>query len=83
MSFDWSSVGLALIFAGFITILLAVILGFSGGRVKGGGLVLLWPFPIVFGSDAKMVRFLAYLALAFIGFFLLSMVLLAAGGLKP
>ena len=61
------SVGLILVFAGFLVILFAVLTAFlGGGKAKGGGVILIGPFPIVFGSDAKTARTLIYLAIALI-----------------
>jgi uncharacterized protein (TIGR00304 family) len=57
---DLVLVGVAIILAGFFLVFLATIL--SGkesrgdereSRVRGGGVVLIGPIPIVFGSDAK------------------------------
>ncbi|RLF14773.1 MAG: hypothetical protein DRJ97_05625 [Thermoprotei archaeon] len=36
----------------------------GGEKVKGGGVVLLGPIPIVFGSDASAVKALLILAIA-------------------
>jgi len=51
-----------LIFAGFALIALAL-LSSAGGRAAGGGVVLLGPLPIVFGSSVKMAKVALLLAL--------------------
>jgi len=50
--------GFALIFAGILIILIAVVLLFvSGvrekGKVKGGGAIIIGLFPIIFGTDKE------------------------------
>jgi uncharacterized protein (TIGR00304 family) len=62
-----ASTGLILVFIGFLIILFAVLTAFiGGGKAKGGGVILIGPFPIVFGSDAKTARTLIYLTIALI-----------------
>ncbi len=66
-------VGFLLIITGFIVIFLAVILSAftrKGGDVKGGGVILIGPFPIVFGSDTKTVKTLILLVLILMVFVL-------------
>ncbi|MCW3992962.1 MAG: DUF131 domain-containing protein [Candidatus Bathyarchaeota archaeon] len=53
--------GIALIFAGILVTLIAVILLFvSGvrgkGEVKGGGAIIIGPFPIIFGTDKESIK---------------------------
>jgi len=53
--------GFALIFAGILIILIAVVLLFvSGvreeGKVKGGGAIIIGPFPIIFGTDKESIK---------------------------
>jgi len=61
------NMGYILIIAGFAVIVLAVLSAVfhagRGGRVQGGGIILIGPIPIVFGSDAKTVKSLVYLAI--------------------
>jgi len=78
LSYDWAaSLGIILLFAGFAVVFAAVVMAaLSGGRVKGGGVILIGPFPIVFGSDAKTVRVLMCLALALIVIFIVLSFLL-------
>lgn len=63
------SLGIALIFAGIIVIFVAVILLFlagvkEGGKVKGGGVLIIGPFPIIFGTDKESVKAVLLLSLA-------------------
>ena len=66
--------GLFLFLAGFLLTFLAVaLLAFrhtGEGRVRGGGVILLGPIPIVFG-DVKYSRFLIVLAVVLFLLFLL------------
>jgi uncharacterized protein (TIGR00304 family) len=53
--------GIALIFAGILVILLAIILLFISsikgeGRVRGGGAIIIGPFPIIFGTDKQSIK---------------------------
>ena len=63
--------GLFLVVAGFILALVAVILlairsrGRSG-QTRGGGVLLIGPIPILFGSDSESVRTLMILAIVLI-----------------
>lgn len=62
-------VGFSLLFIGIAIALVAFALALSSGRGKrtsarGGGIILIGPIPIVFGSDAQTVRGLLYIALA-------------------
>ncbi len=60
-------VGIALIFIGMFIIALAALLasrhGVGKGNVKAGGVVIIGPVPIVFGSDKKMVKTMLILAI--------------------
>ena len=53
--------GIALIFAGILITLIAVILLFvssvrAKGEVKGGGAIIIGPFPIIFGTDKESIK---------------------------
>ncbi len=68
--------GIALILVGFILAFLALIAvairGAKGrGEVSGGGVVLIGPIPIIFGTDKDSVKILVILAIV------LTVVLLA------
>ena len=65
--------GVALLLAGIIVTLIAVILLFvSGysvnregrGKFSGGGVVIVGPFPIVFGTDKSIVKTVLLLSIA-------------------
>ena len=65
------AVGFILILAGFITVFVAVLLLFlkalrEKGKVRGGGVVMIGPFPIVFGTDKESVRIVLLLPIALI-----------------
>ena len=72
------SLGIALIFAGILIIILAIILTFllnvkETGKVKGGGAIIIGPFPIIFGTDKESVKMILFLSLA------LTVLLIVAG----
>jgi len=53
--------GVALIFAGMLIILVAIILLFLSSirgeaKTKGGGAIIIGPFPIIFGTDKESVK---------------------------
>ncbi|MEM3700629.1 MAG: DUF131 domain-containing protein [Candidatus Bathyarchaeia archaeon] len=55
------SLGIALIFAGMLIVLLAFLLLFYSstketGKIKGGGALIIGPFPIIFGTDKESVK---------------------------
>ncbi len=61
------TIGLGLIFAGIIIIVLAIILassrGATKGQVKGAGVIMIGPIPIIFGTDKKSVKTVLVLAI--------------------
>ena len=60
-------VGLILVFVGLGVIVVSMVSQTkSGGEVKGGGVVLVGPIPIVFGSDAKWATIAIVLAIVLI-----------------
>ncbi|MEM2102093.1 MAG: DUF131 domain-containing protein [Candidatus Bathyarchaeia archaeon] len=71
--FDWSSlstVGFLLVVAGVvITFLATVLLALQAAKTKekpktrGGGVIVLGPFPIVFGTDKETVKILLALSI--------------------
>ena len=70
------TVGFILIPAGFVMVFVAVLLlffkAFRGkGRVRGGGVVMIGPFPIVFGTDKDSVKMLLLFSIALISFVLI------------
>jgi uncharacterized protein (TIGR00304 family) len=60
--------GIALVFVGIIIIVIAIITasthGTGKGKVKGAGVIMIGPIPIIFGTDKKSVKTVLALALA-------------------
>ncbi len=48
--------GILLIFIGFFIMMLAIALSVKESRVEGGGVVLIGPIPIVFGTSKDIVK---------------------------
>lgn len=76
---DLVFIGVAIILAGFLVLLLAMVTSSKesqGGekqtRVKGGGVILIGPIPIIFGSDAKWTSVAIVLAIVLIVIVLFS-----------
>jgi uncharacterized protein (TIGR00304 family) len=70
------TVGFILILAGFVMVFVAALLLFfkalrGKGRIRGGGVVMIGPFPIVFGTDKESVKMLLLLSIALIAFVLI------------
>ncbi|MEM2104074.1 MAG: DUF131 domain-containing protein [Candidatus Bathyarchaeia archaeon] len=61
------SLGIIIILAGVVIFLAAFIMllfaGFKGGKVRGGGAILVGPFPIVFGTDRESVKAVLWLSI--------------------
>ncbi|MEM3696755.1 MAG: DUF131 domain-containing protein [Candidatus Bathyarchaeia archaeon] len=71
------SLGITLIFAGIFIVLLAFFLLFYSsakevGKIKGGGALIIGPFPIIFGTDKESVRTVLILSI------ILTVLLIAA-----
>ncbi|MCD6340554.1 MAG: DUF131 domain-containing protein [Desulfurococcales archaeon] len=72
------TLGMVLIFVGFIIVILSLILSYTkpspagrgGAKVSGGGVIIVGPVPIVFGTDKR-----AALAAAVVGAILTIIVL--------
>ena len=70
---------------GFTLMILGTLLVFAvgvllvlrqGKGARGGGIIMIGPFPIVFGSDAKTVKALVLVAVALmVGFFVMNVLL--------
>lgn len=65
------AIGVALVLVGFAVAFIAVMLlffaGMKGeGRVRGGGAVVIGPFPIVFGTDKESVKIILLLSIVLI-----------------
>ena len=61
-------IGLILVFFGFALAFISALLlmfgrGRTGSKLRGGGIIMLGPFPIVFGSDRSSVKGLMILAI--------------------
>ncbi|MDH5663216.1 MAG: DUF131 domain-containing protein [Candidatus Bathyarchaeota archaeon] len=72
------SLGVILVFAGFLIAFVAVILMFLAtkkGKVKGGGAVIIGPFPIVFGTDRESLKILLLLSIAIIVLMLIATII--------
>jgi uncharacterized protein (TIGR00304 family) len=79
MSEQLWNMGLILIFAGFFVIFVATLLlvfrAFKErGKVRGGGAIIIGPFPIVFGTDKESVKILLILSIILIALLLAFMV---------
>lgn len=59
--------GLTLILLGILTLIIAfailLISSIKGGRVRGGGAVIIGPIPIVFGTDKESMRAVLWLSI--------------------
>lgn len=60
--------GMVLVLVGLGVIVVSLLSGGrrSGGEVKGGGVVIVGPIPIIFGSDARWASFVMVLAIVLI-----------------
>ena len=61
--------GIALIFAGMLVILVAILLLFLSSvkgeeKTKGGGAIIIGPFPIIFGTDKESVKTILLFSIA-------------------
>ena len=63
--------GLALIILGFIILAYAIFLLSRAGNIEGGGIILLGPIPIIFGSRG----FLRYMWIIFVILILIFIIL--------
>lgn len=76
-----STLGLLLILLGFaLAFIAALLLMYSAvkgrGEVRGGGVLLVGPFPIVFGTDKESVKVVLILTILLIAFVLAIMILM-------
>ncbi|MGB9713923.1 MAG: TIGR00304 family membrane protein [Candidatus Bathyarchaeales archaeon] len=72
--------GIALILVGALVILISLLLLFlkgarGEGKVKGGGAIIIGPFPIIFGTDKESLKTVLWLALALTILLIIAMVL--------
>jgi uncharacterized membrane protein len=70
-------VGVIIVFAAFVLLFLSSI---KSGRARGGGALIIGPFPIVFGSDEESVKKILWLSIALaVLLFIASVVLYLLG----
>jgi uncharacterized protein (TIGR00304 family) len=73
------SLGFFLIATGIIVIVAAIILVLRGsakkGRVRGAGIIMIGPIPIIFGTDKKSIKTVLVIALALTIIALIIMIL--------
>ncbi len=67
MSEQLWNIGVILVLAGFFVMLVATVLLFftalkRKAKVKGGGAIIIGPFPIIFGTDKESVKILLVLS---------------------
>lgn len=59
--------GVAIIFLGILIIIAAFVLlaisSFRGGKIRGGGAIIVGPFPIIFGTDEESVKTILWLSI--------------------
>lgn len=64
-----------------IGVLWMILKSSSSSRVSGGGLVMIGPFPIIFGTSKDVTKWMFIIALIFIAFMVISTILpLIIGG---
>ena len=73
------NIGLVMVLVGFaVTFIAVVLLAFTAvkgrGKIRGGGAVVIGPFPIIFGTDKESVKILLVLAIALVALLLVVMV---------
>lgn len=69
------NIGLILALAGFaislLAVLLLLVLSTRGkGRVKGGGVIIIGPIPIIFGTDKQSVKIILILSVILVALLL-------------
>jgi uncharacterized protein (TIGR00304 family) len=80
---DLVLVGIAIIVAGFLVVFLGMVMsgrsseeGGKRAEVRGGGVIMIGPIPIIFGSDAKWTSIAIAMAIVLIVIALVSGVLI-------
>ncbi|MEM2118194.1 MAG: DUF131 domain-containing protein [Candidatus Bathyarchaeia archaeon] len=74
------SLGIALIFVGMLIVLVAMVLLFVSnirkkGKIRGGGAIIIGPFPIIFGTDKESVKTVLLLSLVLTIFLVVAAVI--------
>lgn len=78
-------IGMGLIIIGIIIIMMVALYGaLKGGEAKYGGVIMIGPFPLIFGSDREAVKIaiigaIILMVLAFILMFMPSLLLRRTG----
>jgi uncharacterized protein (TIGR00304 family) len=77
-----ATIGFGLVFIGLVLALIAVILlatksSNEGTKTRGGGILLIGPIPIIFGTDRESVKILVMLAIILIAVVLIASIFLA------
>jgi uncharacterized protein (TIGR00304 family) len=78
-------IGISLIVVGIIIIMIAVLYGaLKSGEAKYGGVIVIGPFPLIFGSDREAVKIaiigaIILMVLAFILMFMPTLLLRRTG----
>jgi uncharacterized protein (TIGR00304 family) len=76
---SWLSIGFGLVLLGFALIFIAVIEAIlsgrkrSGGKVRGGGVIIVGPVPIVFGTDKQSVKVVLVLSIVLVALLIVLM----------
>jgi len=79
MSNQLFNIGMMLFLAGFVIIFVATVLlifatAKGKAKIKGGGVLIIGPFPIVFGTDKESVKTLLLLSIVLIALVLAVMI---------
>ena len=77
-----ATIGFGLVLIGFVLALIAVILlatrsANAGTKARGGGILLIGPIPIIFGTDRESVKILVILSIVLIAVVLIASIFLA------
>lgn len=59
---NYMTIGIALIILGFLVLMIGALLNAGEGEVKGGGVILIGPIPIGFGTDRTSMIIILILA---------------------
>ena len=76
-------IGVSLILVGFVVSLIAlfwlVLSGVKGGKgkVRGGGAVIIGPFPIIFGTDKESMKLILFLSIILVALLLILTVFMS------
>lgn len=79
MSNQLFNIGIMLFLAGFVIIFVAAVLlilatAKGKAKIRGGGVLIIGPFPIVFGTDKESVKTLLLLSIVLIALVLAVMI---------